>query len=343
MLPILHVYYVIWLTVSAGPVVRITPDEVHLSNPEHYDSIYHVGTRYSKDARFYGAFGNPNSAFTTPSNNLHRIRRSGLNTFFSRQQLYDLQTRMHSSDSYTKTRPNILTALMDDSHDTKPQDKPCDVHDETYTVLSAAADTTGNAMTTTLRHVVSDPTIYSLLHKELVAAFPNKEAALPFAILERLPYLVSSCTRTSGCGLHTPQTGVIKEGLRLSFGVPGRPPRVVPAGGALFDSHVIPAGMMHQDEHAFPDHTRFDPGRWSNDRKTKIMESAFVPFGKGSRACVGIKWLYVTIGTIVRRFDKLQGNELVAEDLIYEDYFSSYNPIAAKKFHVCKEAKTLVD
>lgn len=52
--------------------------------------------------------------------------------------------------------------------------------------------------------------------------------------------------------------------------------------------------------------------------------------------------LYVTIGTIVRRFAKLQGNELTAEDLIYEDYFSSYNPIAAKKFHVCKEAECLV-
>jgi len=72
-------------------VVRITPDEVHLSNPEHYDSIYHVGTRYSKDARFYSAFGNPNSAFTTPSNNLHRIRRSGLNTFFSRKVVFDLE------------------------------------------------------------------------------------------------------------------------------------------------------------------------------------------------------------------------------------------------------------
>ncbi|WP_122449087.1 cytochrome P450 [Mycobacterium kansasii] len=47
--------------------------------------------------------------------------------------------------------------------------------------------------------------------------------------------------------------------------------------------------LMHQDEHVFPDHARFDPGRWFNDRKTKTMESAFVPFGKGSRACVGIK------------------------------------------------------
>ena len=28
------------------------------------------------------------------------------------------------------------------------------------------------------------------------------------------------------------------------------------------------------------------------------------------------------------------GNKLRAEDLVYDDYFSSYNPLSAKKFHV---------
>ena len=103
---------------------------------------------------------------------------------------------------------------MDDSHDTKLHNKSYDLHDETYTILSAAADTTGNAMTTTLRHIVSNPTIYSLLHEELLEAFPDEEIALPFATLERLPYLVSPCVKILGFGLHTLQTGVIKEGLR---------------------------------------------------------------------------------------------------------------------------------
>ena len=44
--------------------------------------------------------------------------------------------------------------------------------------------------------------------------------------------------------------------------------------------------------------------------------------------------LYVTVGTLFRRFPKLKGNKLSAEDLVYDDYFSSYNPLSAKKFHV---------
>lgn len=79
-----------------GPVIRITPDEVHLSDADNYDTINRVGTKFCKDAAFYGAFGNPNSSFTTPSNELHRIRRSGLNSFFSRKVVLDLEDVVQS-------------------------------------------------------------------------------------------------------------------------------------------------------------------------------------------------------------------------------------------------------
>src|SRR6266702_4331392 len=39
-----------------GPVIRIGPDEVHLSDPDNYDKINRVGTKFSKDGAFYGAF-----------------------------------------------------------------------------------------------------------------------------------------------------------------------------------------------------------------------------------------------------------------------------------------------
>ena len=43
---------------------------------------------------------------------------------------------------------------------------------------------------------------------------------------------------------------------------------------------------------------------------------------------------YVTVGTLFRRFPDLTGNELSPEDLVYDDYFSSYNPLSAKKLHI---------
>jgi cytochrome P450 len=58
-------------------------------------------------------------------------------------------------------------------------------------MLSAAADTTGNAMTVALYEVVTNDTIYSKLAAELNAAFPDASAKLEFIQLEKLPYLVS--------------------------------------------------------------------------------------------------------------------------------------------------------
>lgn len=48
--------------------------------------------------------------------------------------------------------------------------------------------------------------------------------------------------------------------------------------------------------------------------------------------------LYVTIGTLFRKFPDLKGNDLSAEDTVYNDYFSAQNPVDAKKFHVVPPA-----
>lgn len=74
-----------------------------------------------------------------------------------------------------------------------------ELRDESFVMLSAAADTTGNAMTVAMYEVVSNNKIYSKLAAELNEAFPDPSAKLDFIQLEKLPYL----------------TAVVKEGLRF--------------------------------------------------------------------------------------------------------------------------------
>lgn len=76
---------------TTGPVVRITPDEIHLSDPENLDKIYYVGSRFGKSPAFYGGFGTDRATFTTPSNDVHRVKRAALNPFFSRKKVLDLE------------------------------------------------------------------------------------------------------------------------------------------------------------------------------------------------------------------------------------------------------------
>ncbi|KAF2141086.1 uncharacterized protein K452DRAFT_299132 [Aplosporella prunicola CBS 121167] len=421
-----------------GPVVRITPDEIHLADPANYDTIYHIGSPYSKPPIFYNGINVPYSTFGTPSNSLHKLKRSLISPLFSRRRVLDLEavvqdkaarlvSRMEAGvrdgipvdlhhafravsvdvitdyafgESYhlldkpdlgarffrmvagvgpslwifqaapalqrlalkippwlapwlseplgqvtklqTKCveqvkdvqarmatgkmpseRPTVFSELLNpENSDVLPIPTPMQLKDEAYSFLAAAADTTGNAMSTATYHVLANKGIHSRLRDELVDAFPDPEAPLDFVALERLPYL----------------TAVIKEGLRLSFGVPGRLPRVTPEGGATFNGYYVPEGtivgmsswLMHRDEAAFPEPMKFEPSRWLDPEDARRLDRYMIPFGRGSRQCVGMPLayceIYVTLGAFFRRFadTQLEVYKTTARDLEFVDFFSSY-------------------
>jgi hypothetical protein len=143
-------------------------------------------------------------------------------------------------------RPSIFQALLSLNEKDPDYIVPTvdDLKDEACSMLAAAADTTGNAMTVSVYKVVTNPEIYAKVRQELEAAFPDPNATLDFVKLEPLLYLVSVIHLVEiGQIVNVKQSAVIKEGLRLSFGVPGRLPRVVPEGGQVFDGVFIPAGV----------------------------------------------------------------------------------------------------
>ena len=128
--------------------------------------------------------------------------------------------------------------------------------------------------------MIRNPEIYAKLTAELETAFPDPDAKMELSVLERLPYL----------------SGVVNESLRLSFGVISRLPRIVPQGGANFEGYMISAGftvsmsswVLHRNEDYFPRAHEFIPERWALTSDKQKMWKAFVPFGKGSRMCVGM-------------------------------------------------------
>ena len=100
---------------------------------------------------------------------------------------------------------------------------------------------------------------------------------------------------------------------RLSCGVPGRLPRVVPDVGAEFNGYHVPPGVclehdiiivnpltciqtvvsmsswtMHHNEDLFPQSETFDPSRWTDPVIGKSLEKYLFSFGKGYRQCIGM-------------------------------------------------------
>ena len=73
----------------------------------------------------------------------------------------------------------------------------------------------------------------------------------------------------------------------------------------------------------FPDPEAFKPDRWLHENAE--MTDAFMPFSKGSRACLGINlaWmeLRVVLSFIVGNFHASISKEMKAEDMDMVDYF----------------------
>lgn len=49
----------------------------------------------------------------------------------------------------------------------------------------------------------------------------------------------------------------------------------------------IPVMAIHRDPQYFPDPMKFDPERFSDERKHEIQPFTYLPFGLGPRNCIG--------------------------------------------------------
>lgn len=168
---------------------------------------------------------------------------------------------------------------------------------EAVLLVGAGTHTVSWTLTLATYHILANPSILRSVKEELDDAIENSADYTPLATIEKLPYL----------------TAVIKEALRLGYGVPGRLPRVSPDAPLQFNEWVIPAGtpislsstLIHHDESIFPESYSFKPERWIND-PTGHLDRYLVAFTKGSRSCLGmpLAWaeLYLCLAGIFRRF-----------------------------------------
>ncbi|KAF9003841.1 cytochrome P450 [Hymenopellis radicata] len=185
--------------------------------------------------------------------------------------------------------------------------------EEAILLLIAGTDTSSNAMTVGFFHLLSNELVKKKLKAELKAAWPEKDTPFSYEMLEKLPLL----------------TGVIKEGLRLSIGVP-IPLMRVTTSPTIIDGTAVPAGtivgvgqpFVLKNPDIFPDPETFKPERWMQPDSQKL-DKYLVAFSKGPRSCLGLNlaWcqLYLTFGHLMRKFD-MQLFETTKEDMAFREH-----------------------
>jgi cytochrome P450 len=159
---------------------------------------------------------------------------------------------------------------------------------ETNVLISAGTETTARTLAIAHYYILSRPEIHSRLLAELRSVMPTSGSPVPSTDeLERLPYLV----------------GVVLESLRISDSVPSRLHRVAPDEDLKYGEIVIPRGttfgqsnwFIHYDPSYFPEPHLFNPDRWSDPDERQRLQRYLIPFGRGTRMCIGLNLAYAEI------------------------------------------------
>jgi hypothetical protein len=87
---------------SSGPIVRINPYEIHIRDPDYYETIYSQGSGIDKADFATYQFSSPGAAVSTVKAEKHRIRKAALVSFFSKAkvttQVPNIQARVEKID-----------------------------------------------------------------------------------------------------------------------------------------------------------------------------------------------------------------------------------------------------
>jgi cytochrome P450 len=214
--------------------------------------------------------------------------------------------------------------------------------EEATNIIGAGTETTASTLTLLTYHALAKPDILNKLRFELSTAVKHSSSTdlLDLRTLEKLPYL-------QGC---------INEALRVSNPVTGRLPRFNPRAATSYISpadkttYTFPPGTimsmsmpdLHFNSSIYPDPYAFKPERWidASPEHKAVMQRYFVPFSKGSRACLGMEVarmeLTLTVGNVFHRFgEAMKLWETTERDVSWAyDFFAPYIPVDSKGLRV---------
>lgn len=188
-----------------------------------------------------------------------------------------------------------------------------EVRDEAIVILIAGHETTANAMTWAFHHLARNPGASSRVREELTTVCGDRAPTLED--YGRLEYLRAVCDET----------------LRMS------PPVFFMGRQALQDCTVgeyfIPKGtliqpatfVMHHDPVFFPEPSVFRPERWLEESIKNVPKLAYIPFGGGSRVCIGEGFakmeLVLVLATLLQKWspESFGDKEVVADaKMVYQ-------------------------
>ncbi len=194
---------------------------------------------------------------------------------------------------------DLLSLLLDASDEQGGRLSDAHVRDEVMTLLFAGHDTTTATVAFLFRELALRPDVADAIAAELAAlGRPAGHAELMGGGLPQLEMALDETLRLYPPAWVGPRRAVRTfefEGITVPAGAP--------VNYSSYASHRLPD--VWQDPHSFR------PERWTADRRAALPRGAYVPFGGGSRQCIGMRFGQLEVKAIAARVLREHRLELV--------------------------------
>jgi len=156
-----------------------------------------------------------------------------------------------------------------------------EVTSHVYAFLVAGFDSSALCISYTLYELGENQEIQERLRKEVQDVLDANNGELTYDNLNDMTFMSQIISETLR---KYPIVGVLKRTCIKDYTFPNG--FKVSKGEEI----VIPVACFHHNPEYFPDPNKFDPDRFSSERKESINPKAYIPFGKGPRFCIGLKF-----------------------------------------------------
>ncbi|KAK4876446.1 hypothetical protein RN001_012868 [Aquatica leii] len=184
---------------------------------------------------------------------------------------------------------DILTEILNSPNSELTKD---DLVAMAISLLSAGYETTGTSLTFLWYELSLNQNIQQRLRNEIRNELKNNKD-ISYDVITKIKYLdmvVNESLRKY------PLLGFLDRLCVKTYKVPNHD-LVIEKGTGVYISPLA----LHYDEKYFPNPDEFDPERFSTENKPLIPHCAYMPFGKGSRACIGARFAFLVLKVAIAK------------------------------------------
>ncbi|KAJ8728420.1 hypothetical protein PYW08_016805 [Mythimna loreyi] len=187
-------------------------------------------------------------------------------------------------------RPDMIQLLME----TKGDWTPDEITGQVFIFFAAGFDTIASVLVMTIHELALHPEVQEKLYQECRQLKEDK--GLTFDSLSELKYL--DCVINETLRKWTPAIFMDRTCVK-TYELPppreGGKPYILKPGDVIYNM----VNCLHMDPNYYPDPHKFDPERFSEENKHKIIPYTFSPFGGGPRICIGMRFAMMELKVLI--------------------------------------------